>query len=189
VAVTGRTDQDVLRGFAAGEEPAFAEIYRRYGGPMFVVALAAMGRRDLAADVVQQAFVQAWRAAASYSPDSDIAPWLFTITRRVAIDMWRRERRHVLAGDDDSVVDDTVPGPSLDAVWEAWQVRQALEALPADERDVVHLAYVEGLTQREAAARLGIPLGTVKSRSSRAHQRLRGLLAHLGLEPAREVGT
>jgi RNA polymerase sigma-70 factor (ECF subfamily) len=188
VAVTGRADQDVLRGFAAGEEPAFAEIYQRYGGPMFAIALAIVGRRDLAADVVQQAFVQAWRAAASYSPDAAIAPWLFTITRRAAIDLWRRERRHFLTREEHRVVDEVVPGPSLESVWEAWQVRQALEELPGDERDVVHLAYVEGLTQRETADRLAIPLGPVQSRSSRAHQRLGRLLAHLVDEQPTEAG-
>lgn len=186
--VTGGDDAEMLRGFAAGDDAAFARVYRRYCGPMFAVALATVGRRDFAADVVQQAFVQAWRAAASFSAGSDIAPWLFTITRRAAVDLWRRERRHVLAGSEDQVVDEVVPGPSLDEAWEAWQVRQALDELPTAERDVVHLAYIEGLTHQETADRLGVPLGTVKSRSHRAHHRLGRLLAHLSGEQASEVG-
>jgi RNA polymerase sigma factor (sigma-70 family) len=63
---------------------------------MFTVALQVVGRPELAADAVQQAFVQAWRAAPSYAAESDIAPWLFTITRRAAIDAWRKERRHAV---------------------------------------------------------------------------------------------
>jgi RNA polymerase sigma-70 factor (ECF subfamily) len=184
---TGGVDAKVLRAFALGDEAAFAEIYRRYCGPMFAIALATIGRRDLASDAVQQAFIQAWRAVATYSPESDVAPWLFTITRRAAIDLWRRERRHVLAGED-QMVDRVEPGPSLEAAWEAWQVRQAIDELTAAERDVVNLAYVEGLTHTETADRLGIPVGTVKSRSHRAHHRLGRLLSHLDSEQASEGG-
>lgn len=187
MSVTGRVDAEVLHRFAAGDDAAFTQIYRRYCGPMFAIALATVGRRDLAADVVQQAFIQAWRAAASYRPQSDIAPWLFTITRRAAIDLWRRERRHVVAGLDDHAVDEAVPGPSVEAAWDAWQVRQALDELPPAERDVVRLAYVEDLTHEQTADRLGIPIGTVKSRSHRAHHRLRGLLSHVRDEPASEA--
>ena len=169
---------DLRRRFAAGEESAFAEVYRRYSGPMYAVALQAVGGRELAADVVQQAFLQAWRAAGSYSPDVDMGPWLFTITRRAAIDAYRRERRHSAVSWDDDV-DPPVAGPSLESAWETWEVRRALGDLPAEERDVVRLAYHEGLTQSQTAQRLGVPLGTVKSRTQRAHRRLSGLLAHL----------
>lgn len=171
-------ETDVLRRFAAGDESAFAEVYERYARPMYTVAMQVLGRPELAADAVQQAFVQAWRAAGSYSPDADIAPWLFTITRRAAIDAWRKERRHVVM-DVDELAEPSVPGPSLEAQWEAWEVRQALDELPADEREVVRLAYVDGLTQSETADRLAIPIGTVKSRTHRAHRRLGTLLAHL----------
>jgi len=89
-AVTERVDQEVVRRFAAGDDAAFSEIYRAYSGPMFTIALRTLGRRDTAADAVQQAFVQAWKAAASFAPEADVAPWLFTITRRTAIDLWRK---------------------------------------------------------------------------------------------------
>lgn len=98
VTVPGPIDPEVMRGFCAGDEAAFSEIYRRVSGPMFTVSLAIAGCRDLAADAVQQAFIQAWRAAGSYSADTDMTPWLFSITRRASIDLWRRERRHLLAG-------------------------------------------------------------------------------------------
>ena len=176
--VVDQLDQDTLRRFAAGDESAFAQVYRRYSGPMFAVAMQVLGRREQAADAVQQAFVQAWKAAASYSPEADVAPWLFTITRRAAIDTYRRERRHPVA-DQDEAVDLGVPGPSLEAAWEAWEVRRALDALPPDEREVIRLAYLEGLTQSEVAARLDLPMGTVKSRTHRAQRRLSGLLAHV----------
>ena len=73
----------------------------------------------------------------------------------------------------------------LEQWYEAWQVRQAIDALPADEREVVRLQHLEGLTHTEIAERLGVPLGTVKSRSHRAHQRLAVALSALreGLDP------
>jgi len=126
-------DQEVVRRFAAGDDAAFSEIYRAYSGPMFSIALRTLGRHDTAADAVQQAFVQAWKASASFAPEADVAPWLFTITRRTAIDLWRRERRDVLT-DDDTLVDESTPGPSLESAWEAWEVRCAVEALPEEER-------------------------------------------------------
>jgi RNA polymerase sigma-70 factor (ECF subfamily) len=173
---------EVLRRFAAGDDAAFSAVYRRYSGPMFTVALRTLGRREWAAEAVQQAFLQAWRAAGSFNADADIAPWLFTITHRAAVDVWRRERQHGLVGADDQVVEGVVAGPSLDSAWEAWQVRLAVQELPETERDVVRLAYLEDLTHGETATRLGIPVGTVKSRSHRAHARLRALLSHLAPE-------
>ena len=122
--------------------------------------------------------MQAWKAAASFAPEADVAPWLLTITRRTAIDLWRKERRDVLT-DDDGVFDEATPGPSLESAWEAWEVRRALDALPDDEREVVRLHYLDGLTQTETAGRLGVPVGTVKSRSHRAHRRLGQLLSHV----------
>ncbi len=172
---------EVLQRFAAGDEAAFAAIYSRYAGAMFTVALRALGRRDLAADAVQQAFLQAWRAAHTVTPDAPIAPWLFTITRRCAIDVWRKESRHDSVDPTSAVmINESVTEPGMEAAWEAWQVRSALKQLTAEERDVVKLAYVDGLSQSQIASRRGLPLGTVKSRTSRAHRRLSQLLSHLG---------
>lgn len=172
-------DADVLSRFAAGDDDAFRTVYQRYAGPMFTVAMGSLGRRDLAADAVQQAFLQAWQNAGTLRPGQDIAPWLFQITRRTAIDAWRRERRHHTGRSAEETPDAAVPGPSLEQAWEAWEVRRAVDTLTGDERDVVELTYVEGLSQTETAQRLQIPVGTVKSRSYRAHRRLAAMLAHV----------
>lgn len=186
-AAASELSADVLRRFAEGDEGAFAQVYQRYSGPMFTVALRTLGRRDLAADAVQQAFLQAWRAAATVTPGVSIAPWLFTITKRCAIDVWRKENRH-------DPVDPSSPAitslgstpPGIESAWEAWQVRSALAQLTADEQDVMKLAYVEGLSQSEIATQRGLPLGTVKSRTGRAQRRLAQLLSHLAPEPTEE---
>jgi len=154
---------------------------------MFTVALRTLGRRDLAADAVQQAFLQAWRAAGTLTPGVSVAPWLFTITRRCAIDVWRKESRHDPVDPSSPAMATVAPSsPGIESAWEAWQVRSALAQLTPDERDVVRLAYVDGLSQSEIAAQRGWPLGTVKSRTSRAQRRLAQLLSHLAPEPTEE---
>jgi len=180
--------------FRNGDETALPRVYQRYAGAMYATAYNLLGNRDLAADAVQQAFIQAWRAAGSFDPARGLQPWLYAITRRAAIDTYRRQRResqHVSydAATDGSRPDDrafAVDGPSLDATWQVWQVRQALDRLHPDERRVIQLAYDDGLTQSEIADVLGVAIGTVKSRTARAQRRLAALLGHLRVaEPAR----
>ncbi|WP_214105344.1 RNA polymerase sigma factor [Acrocarpospora catenulata] len=164
--------------FRNGSEDALAEMYRRYSTSLFSLALHLLDDRDMAAETVQLSFVRAWQAAKVFDVGRELLPWLYSITRRTAVDIWRREARHhggLTLGENLPMEE-----PSLDSAWQAWQVRQALDRLPVDERDVVRLAYFEDLTQREIAARLKIPLGTVYSRTARAKRRLAVLLAHVG---------
>ena len=112
----------------------------------------------------------------------ELAPWLATIARRTAIDLHRREARRVTEPLDEATSADlaVVELPAnVERAYEVWAVREAIDELPADERDVVRLQHVEELTQAEVAARLGVPVGTVKSRSYRAHRRLAARLGHL----------
>jgi RNA polymerase sigma factor (sigma-70 family) len=181
-------DPLVLSRFAAGDDDAVRAIYRAYGRLVFAVAYKVLGDRELAEDATQQAFLQAWRAAATFKPSKELGPWLATIARRAAIDVYRREARHAHSSLEDA--DPAASGlvtlpPSADRIYDAWQVRQALSELSADEADLVRLQHMEGLTHSEIAERLNIPVGTVKSRSFRAHRRLAGLLGHLrGDDPA-----
>jgi RNA polymerase sigma-70 factor (ECF subfamily) len=173
----GRDDAELAQRFAAGDEEAVTAVYRRYAGPILTVAMGTLGRRDLADEAVQTTMLKAWRAAGSFDTSRELAPWLYAIARRVAIDIYRRESR-VSAdelGDDDVAV---VP-LSFERTWEAWEVRTALDKLPPDEREVVRLSHLVGMTHQQIAEQLGVPLGTVKSRSSRAHRRLAGLLSHV----------
>ena len=79
--------------FRNGDETALPRVYQRYAGAMYATAYNLLGNRDLAADAVQQAFIQAWRAAGSFDPARGLQPWLYAITRRAAIDTYRRQRR------------------------------------------------------------------------------------------------
>lgn len=157
-------------------------LYQRYSRPVFVVALRSLGDRVLAEEAVQQTFVNAWRAAARYDVTLDPAPWLYAIARRVSVDIYRRERRHREGRREET--DMAVLPPSFEGLWETWEVRSAVDALPDEERAVIEATFFRQLTHSEAAEELGVPLGTVKSRSHRAFRRLADLLEHLGAETA-----
>lgn len=157
------------------------DLYEEYGRAVFVVALRALGDRSLAEEVVQQTFLKAWRAASTFDASRRIGPWLYAIARRAAIDAYRRERRHRSVDVEPEIV--ALPA-TFEDTWAAWEVRVALDRLPAEEREVLRATHYVGLTHAEAASALGIPLGTVKSRAHRAYRRLAELLAHLEEESA-----
>lgn len=169
-------DRETLEGFRLGDETAVKAVYSRFSRPVFSIALNILRDRDLAADATQQTFVKAWQAADTLDPGRDPGPWIYTIARRTAIDMYRKQTRSVVRDD----IDLAQPGPSLDRIWEVFEVRNALEQLPEEEREVIRMSHLEGLTHTEIAETLDIPVGTVKSRSHRGHQRLIDLLTHLG---------
>ena len=171
-------DADLVARFAAGDDQAVKAVYERFARPVLTVAMSALGRRDLADEVVQTTMFKVWRGAATFDPSRELAPWVYAIARRAAIDVHRRESRAPVPqalGDDEIAVEPL----SFSRTWEAWEVRSAVEKLPADERAVVLLAHLQGLSHREVAAELGVPIGTVKSRSARAHRRLASLLDHV----------
>jgi RNA polymerase sigma-70 factor (ECF subfamily) len=166
-----------MRRFRDGDPEAVRELYRAYGRAVYAVARRALGDGGLAEEAVQQTFLKAWRAADRFEPGRDPAPWLYAIARRVAIDLYRRERRHRT---DDSVEPEiAVLSPSFEHTWEVWEVRMALDKLPADELAVVRATHYLGLSHSEAAEELNVPIGTVKSRSHRAHRHLAEMLAHM----------
>ena len=164
--------------FRAGDPDAVRAVYRKYGGAVHTVARSIVGDRELASDVVQQTFLKAWRAANRFDANRDLAPWLYSIARRTAIDALRHERRPT-RGDHAPETDVGVTTLSFERTWEIFEVRQAIDDLNLDERDVVRLSHLDGLSHQEIAARLDIAVGTVKLRSHRAHRRLAAALAHL----------
>lgn len=171
----GVVDRAMLEQFRDGDALAVKAVYDEYGGPVYALSLSVLRDRDLAADATQQTFLKAWRASATYDPDREFRPWIYAIARRTAIDIYRKRKR-IIPSDD---VDGATTPPGLETTWEVFEVRAAVDKLPDSERVVVQLSHLEGLTHSEIAERLGIPIGTVKSRSHRAHQRLAALLSHV----------
>jgi len=170
--------RDVLVRFAEGDESAVADVYSRYGGPVFTLTLSILKDRELAADATQQTFVKAWRSASRYDPSRPFAPWIYAIARRTAIDLWRVEnRRRLMSSRDEVDVVELLPG--IEQAWEVFEVRAALDTLSDDEQEVIRLTHFGGYTHAQTAESLGISVGTVKSRSHRAYQKLAASLAHL----------
>jgi RNA polymerase sigma-70 factor (ECF subfamily) len=175
-------DRELRTRFQQGDPDAVRSLYRTYGRLVYAIAYKVLGERGLAEEAVQLVFVKAWRAAESFDERRDPAPWLAAIARRVAIDLYRRER--IRAADPlDSMQEgdpalSTAPA-SAEVIYDIWEVRQAVAELPPDECEVVRLQHFEGLTHVEIAEHLGVAVGTVKSRSFRAHKRLAALLGHL----------
>jgi RNA polymerase sigma-70 factor (ECF subfamily) len=178
-------DAEVASRFASGDSDSVRVVYQTYGRLVFSIAYKVLGDTGLAEDATQQTFVQAWRGASTYDPDRPLVAWISTIARRVAIDVYRRERRHRGLADIDTAESPnlvTLP-PSTDQLADVTEVRRALDELPPAERDLLRMQHFDELTHAEIARELEIPLGTVKSRTFRAHRRLAGLLAHLRTEP------
>lgn len=168
-------DREVLERFRLGDEAAVKAVYDRFGGPVFALSMSILGEHGSAADATQQTFIKAWRAASTYDAERSFAPWIYAIARRTAIDLYRRRSRLVVSDDVD------VPSfpPGLETVWEVFEVRAALDRLPDEERQVVKLSHFDGFTHVEISQHLDIPVGTVKSRSHRAHLRLAEMLRHV----------
>jgi len=172
VTSVGVTDADLLRA-----------LHDRYGRALWSYAVGLTGGDHARAeDVVQETLLRAWRHPAVLDEtDGSARGWLFTVARRIAIDEWRAARRRA------EVVTDEVPEPAVedtaDRAVDRALVRAALATLSADHRQVLLECYIRGLPVAEAAARLGIPPGTVKSRTHYALHALRQAVIDMGGEP------
>ncbi|HEX6591791.1 MAG TPA: sigma-70 family RNA polymerase sigma factor [Moraxellaceae bacterium] len=166
---------------ALGDQRAFEQLYRLSSPQLFGVALALLRRRDLAEEVLQEAYVKVWHAAGSYQPERGTATtWLATIVRRSAIDRLRRNRSELpsLPEPDWDLVEDDGPGP-LERMLEdadARRLARCLEHLDERQRESVRLAFFHGLTHTELADKLATPLGTVKAWIRRGLEKLKGCL-------------
>lgn len=164
--------------FQRGDPDAVRAVYREYGGAVATVARSILRQPELVEEAVQQTFVNAWRSAAKFDETRELAPWLYAIARRASVDILRRETKPT-AGDHEPETDGVVDPPSFEQTHQKFEVRRAIETLPPEERAVVELSHRFALTHSEIADRLGVPVGTVKSRSNRAHKRLAAALRHL----------
>jgi RNA polymerase sigma-70 factor (ECF subfamily) len=169
---------DLNERFRAGDPDAVRDVYREHAGAVFTVARSIVRDRELAADVVQQTFVKAWRAARTFEGNRQLAPWLYSIARHTAIDALRAETKPTRGGHGPEV-DVGVQTETFERTWVRFEVRRAIDALPEAEREIVRRSHLLGHTHEAIADQLGIPLGTVKSRSGRAHKRLAAALSHM----------
>ena len=171
------SDGELLRRVGDGDGGAFEALYRRYARPVFGLALRRLGDRGRAEEAVQETFASVWRSARTYQPDRGPgAPWLYAVARNAIVDGARARVEPATAEFDDEPSGEAGPSERAEESWTSWRVHRALEELPETERVVLELAYWRGLSQSEIAERLGIPLGTVKTRTRSGLRRLADLL-------------
>src|SRR5215203_4892479 len=181
----GPSDEQLMTNLDGPEvEVALSKLYDRYSRTVFGVGLKILGDRSMAEELVQEVFLKVWRSSGTFDPSrGSFSTWLYRVTRSVALDLYRKRARRVRpVSDGDPYVGsarDSSAGPQelVDESWLSWRVSRALEVLDASHREVIDLAYFGGLSQREISERTGVPLGTVKSRTASAFERLRGELA------------
>ncbi|MGH8219460.1 MAG: sigma-70 family RNA polymerase sigma factor [Steroidobacteraceae bacterium] len=178
----------LVRAMAAGNQLALRELYGRSYRLVFTLTMRITSSRATAEELTVDVFHEAWRRASSYDPaDGTVVGWLMNLARSRAIDRLRFEQRRKRI--------DPQPGaptaahhengaeqPLLDAE-RGSQLRNALTVLSAPERQAIEIAYFQGLTHAETAARLGEPLGTVKTRIRSGLAKLRGALARETASP------
>jgi RNA polymerase sigma-70 factor, ECF subfamily len=177
-------DRQILTAVAGGSADALERLYDRYASTAYGLARRILAQPDLAEEVVQDVFAQVWREASRYdAARASVAGWIVLLTRTRAIDRLRARRARPdqdrgvePAGGPPLTTPDRSPEQVAISSEDARSVRAALEQLPEEQRSLVDLAYYEGLTHSEIAARTGVPLGTIKTRLRTAMTTLRGAL-------------
>lgn len=179
-------DEDLLSLVENGDAGAFAALYDRHGRAAYSLAYRIMGDRDAAEDLVQDAFLKLWRSAESYRPErGSVRTWLLAIVHNRGIDQLRSlsSRRRT----QDRVEASAPTSQPSEAFSETWrnsqreQVREALGSLPAEQLQVLELAYFSGYTHTEIAEMLDLPLGTVKGRMRLGLKKIRQYFVSRGM--------
>ena len=184
-------DGALLQRIAAGDEHALGALYDRWSPLVFSLCVHVLGDEDEAEEAVEETFWQAWRQAARYDTTRGaVSTWLTTIARSRALDRLRAKRRRQedamsdLSETKRAAVEETArrgddPASGAEVSERRALVRQALLALPPEQREVLELAYFRGLSQTEIAERTGQPLGTIKTRVRLAMEKMRDRLGIL----------
>jgi len=183
-------EHDLVPAAAAGDREARRELFERFRGPAYQVALRVTGRHEDALDVVQDSFIKAFDALAVFQRDASFKTWLLRIVSNRALDVLRARRVRLAAsldaGPDDHATTPTpvdrgapAPGDRIENAELAERLASAVEALPPDQRAVFALYATGELTYGEIAETLGVPIGTVMSRLYHARLRLKERLKDL----------
>ena len=174
-----RSDEELMAAYVAGDQAAFRALFDRWAAPVFALARRRLPSDADARDVVQQTFLQLHRARADFAPGASLRPWLFTI----ALNLVRERHRRAGRRKESSLEAESVPEPSAppsptlgEGDGEARRVRAALAQLPAAQREVIELHWLEERPFPEIAELVGASLSAVKVRAHRGYERLRAIL-------------
>jgi len=172
------SDEDIMSSVSAGDTHAFAELYDRHAARLFGLVIHIMGTREHAEDVLQEAFIKAWRSARSYDATrSSPGVWLQMITRSTAIDWLRQQRRTPVAASLTNRVSGEISTSFVDpSTVREFGASAAIDRLPSEQRQAILLSFHRGLTHTQIAAVQDAPVGTVKTRIHLGMRRLRDML-------------
>jgi RNA polymerase sigma-70 factor (ECF subfamily) len=176
---SGQQLDDLVRGARGGDTDAFAQLFEHFHGPVYRYLLARLGNRSEAEDMASEVFVEAARRVRDFDGGGTaFAGWLFTIARHDLLDRGRAQRRRIVEPVPDPPDFETEPDPADQVVelLDAARVREALDRLTAEQREVVLLKFAAGLSNEEAAHATGRPIGAVKSLQHRGLAALRRAL-------------
>jgi len=180
-ALSSSDDLAIVRRLAGGDAAAVSALYDRFAPLLLAVARRILGPAGEAEEVLQETFLQAWNQAERYDPArSSVSTWLILIARSRALDRFRsRDARGRAAAAAAAEPPPEPSGRAEESVLHAerrQRVREVLNSLPAEQREVLELAFFEGLSQSEIALRTGAPLGTVKTRALLGMKKIRQAL-------------
>jgi len=185
---TSVSDADLISLVTQGDQDALAALYERYSRAVYSFSLRIVGDAQVAEEILQEVFVRAWQQGGSFqSSRGTLITWLLSITHNLSIDEVRRRKRRPQKAESEQPesILATLPDDGLEVEEEVWlsslriSIQDALQQLPAAQREAIELAYFQGLTQREIADTLGEPLGTIKTRMRLGMLKLREQLGPL----------
>jgi len=173
----GETEDALLVRVGKKDSQAFETIYDRYGGGVFSLAVKMLRDRQAAEEVAQEVFLAIWRGARDFDPARGSArSWILSLAHHKSVDAVRRQRLRTAEPLSDTMIADTDVARDALRVAAGAEVKQALASLSDAQREAIVFAYYGGYTQQEIAKRLGVPLGTVKTRMRDGMLRLRTAL-------------
>ena len=172
-------DEELISLMGAGDSVAFAALYGRHSRAAYSLSYRMTGERGAAEDLAQDAFLKVWRSAGTYRAHrGSVKTWLLSIVRNRAIDRLRSQATHLRAREEaEAQAQRSQPSEAFSEAWgnhRRDRLREALRAIPRDQREALALVHFSGLTQIEVSERLGLPLGTVKGRARLGLRKLRG---------------
>ncbi|MBI4801303.1 MAG: sigma-70 family RNA polymerase sigma factor [Elusimicrobia bacterium] len=184
------TDAELVKAFKEGDAGALDELISRYKGPLYAYLLKLARDSNAADDLFQEVFVKVIKKLGSYGEEDKFSAWLFTVAHHAIMDHFRAQTRrreeslYAAHGDsralaDTLACDEPSPAAALDAAERAGAIEAAFEKLSPDQREIFLLRHYSGLSFREIAGILKIPIGTALARMSRALAKLRGELGNI----------
>lgn len=169
----------LLLAVARGSEAALSDLYDGFERPLYSLGIRWLGDAGLAEELVQEVMIRIWRRASTFDgARGSASSWIFGVARNIATDLARARNRYPVPvhelPDGGRAWDD-------DAAWQGWQVAEALGTLPAEQQEVLELAFVNQLTHSEISRSLHVPLGTVKTRMYVGIRKLRTTMVDIGI--------